>query len=90
MQQQNEKNKILFEATGKAIMRLRIKNGLSLNLFAYENDLQKSMVSRLERGVNEPKLSSIWKIAEALNISLSDFMKEVQKELPDDFSFIDK
>lgn len=90
MQQYNEKHKKLFEATGRVIRRLRLKTGLSVNLFAYENDLQKSMISRLEHGLNEPKLSSLWKIAEALNINPADFIGEIRKELPKDFSFIDK
>lgn len=90
MQHFNENHKELFEATGRVIKRLRTKTGLSVNLFAYENDLQKSMVSRLENGQNEPKLASLWKIAEALKIKPSDFMKEIEKELPSDFYFIEK
>lgn len=90
MQQFNEKYKELFSATGKVIKRLRQKKGLTVNLLAYENDLQKSLISRLENGRNEPKLASLWKIAEALNIRPSDFVKEIEKELPRDFYFIEK
>lgn len=90
MQQFNEKHKELFKAVGVVIKRLRQKTSQSVNLFAYENDLQKSMISRLENGQNEPKLASLWKIAEALNIKPSDFIKEVEKELPKDFYFIEK
>lgn len=90
MQQFNEKYKELFSATGRVIKRLRQEKKLTVNLFAYENDLQKSLISRLENGQNEPKLASLWKIAEALNIKPSEFIKEVEKELPKDFYFIEK
>jgi len=90
MQHFNEKHEALFKATGNVIKRLRLKTGLSVNIFAYENDLQKSMISRLENGKNEPKLASLWKIAEALEINLSDLIKEIELELSKDFYFIEK
>lgn len=90
MQHYDQKHKKLFETVGKIIRQLRLKKGLSVNLLAYENDLQKSMISRLENGHNEAKLASLWKISEALNIKLSDLIKEIESELPDDFYFIEK
>lgn len=89
MQHFNKKYKNLFEATGNVIKRLRLKTGLSVNIFAFENDLQKSMISRLENGKNEPKLASLWKIAEALGIKPSDFIKEIEAELPDGFKILE-
>jgi len=88
MQHFDEKHEDLFKATGNVITRLRLKTGLSVNIFAYENDLQKSMISRLENGKNEPKLASLWKIAEALGIKPSDFIKEVELELSKDFKLL--
>jgi len=88
MQHFDEKHEDLFKATGNVIRRLRLKTGLSVNIFAYENDLQKSMISRLENGKNEPKLASLWKIAEALGIKPSDFIKEVELELSKDFKLL--
>lgn len=58
-----------------------------MNLFSFENDLQKSMLSRLENGQNEPKLTSLWKIAEALKIKPSEFIRTVEAELPENFKF---
>jgi len=85
MQHSDEKTKKLFKATGLVIKKLRKEKGLSLNIFAYENDLQKSLISRLENGLNEPKFSSLWKIAEALNIKPSDFVRQIEIELSEDF-----
>lgn len=89
MQQVNKNNKDLFNAVGSVIKRLRQKTGLSVNLFAYEHDLQKSMISRLENGKNEAKLTSLWKIAEALKLKPFELISEIEKELPRDFKFLE-
>jgi len=86
MQHINKKDKELFKAVGSVIKKLREDRGLSLNIFAFENDLQKSLVSRLENGINEPKLTSLWKIAEALDINPSELIKQIESELPSGFS----
>ena len=66
------------------------KQNKSLRLFADEFDIQKSLLSRIENGVNEPKLISLWTISEALGIRISQLLKKVEKELPKDFSLIEK
>lgn len=66
------------------------KQNKSLRLFADEFDIQKSLLSRIENGVNEPKLISLWTISEALGIPISQLLKKVEKELPKDFSLIEK
>ena len=66
------------------------KQNKSLRLFFDEFDIQKSLLSRIENGVNEPKLISLWTISEALGIPISQLLKKVEKELPKDFSLIEK
>lgn len=90
--QQLDKKKIeqLFKATGIAIKKLREKKGLSVNLFSFESDLQKSLISRLENGKNEPKLLSLWKIAEAFDMKLSDLIKEIEEELPENWTLTEE
>jgi len=51
--------------------------------------LQKSLISRLENGQNKPKLSSLWKLAEALGLKPSDLIKAVEKELPERFKLLE-
>lgn len=86
MQHSSLKTKKLYEATGLVIKKLRQNAGLSVNLFAFENDLQKSLISRLENGLNEPKLSSLWKIAEAFGIKPSELIQHIENELHDNFT----
>ncbi|MFA7658079.1 MAG: helix-turn-helix transcriptional regulator [Candidatus Gastranaerophilaceae bacterium] len=80
---ENEKNIII--ALGKITKELREKRNLSLNIFSFENDLQKSLVSRIENGKNEPKLISLWKISEGLEIKLSELIGLLEENLGEDF-----
>ncbi len=86
----SKKSEIIFKTLAKVIRKEREKQNKSLRVLADEYDIQKSLLSRLENGVNEPKLISIWTIAEALNINVSDLIKMVEEELPPNFTLIDK
>lgn len=44
----------------------------------------------IERGLKDPQLTTLMKISEALDLKLSDFIKIFEKELPEDFSLIEK
>ena len=61
----------------------------SIRLLADEFDIQKSLISRLENGVNEPKLISIWTLCEALNLKPSELLRRVEENLPSEFSLIE-
>lgn len=91
MQHSNSKNsKIILEALARIIKQEREKQNKSLRLFADEFDIQKSLLSRIENGINEPKLISLWTISEALGLSISQLLKKVENELPEEFSLIEK
>ncbi len=91
MQHQNSKKaEIVFKALAKVIRREREKQDKSLRILADEYDIQKSLLSRLENGVNEPKLISIWTISEALNMPVSSLLRLVEEELPRGFTLIEK
>ena len=47
------------------------------------------MWSDTEKGIKDPQLSTLWKIAEALGVSLSELIKEVEEQNEEDFSLID-
>ena len=91
MQHQNSKKaEIVFKTLAKVIRREREKQNKSLRILADEYDIQKSLLSRLENGVNEPKLISIWTISEALNMPVSSLLRLVEEELPRGFTFVEK
>lgn len=68
----------------------RLKQDKSIRTLAYEYDLQMSLISRPENGINEPQIISLWSVCEALGISVSELMKRVEQQLPDGFSIIER
>lgn len=64
---------------GLRLRKLRQDKGLSLNMFAYENDLSKASVSKIERGIIDFRFSTLLQMANALEISLSELL-ELEKK----------
>jgi transcriptional regulator with XRE-family HTH domain len=64
-----EKWKVVGERIGALI---RLRGYKSVELFAYENDIDKSVLNRLIRGKREVRLSTFLKIAEALEIPMGE------------------
>lgn len=87
---ENKKAELIFRLLAHELKAEREKQKKSLRILAYEFDIQKSLISRLENGINEPKLISIWTLCEALNIKPSELHKRVEDNLPDEFSLIEK
>jgi transcriptional regulator with XRE-family HTH domain len=52
------------------IRAFRKQRGLSLRELASKSGLSPSLVSQVERGISEPSISSLRKIAEALDVSI--------------------
>ena len=91
MQHLNNKNSsIILKILAKVIKQEREKQKKSLRLFADEFDIQKSLLSRIENGKNEVQIISLWTISEALGLSMSELFEKIEKELPKDFSLIEK
>lgn len=89
-QRESKKADLIFSLLAKELKTEREKQKKSIRLLAYEFDIQKSLISRLENGINEPKLISLWTLCEALNIKPSELLKRVEEDLPEDFSLIEK
>lgn len=66
-----EKNQKILKSLGKNIQRLRIEKGLSTRQFAMEADIAHSAVGKLESGLSNPTLTTLLKIAEALQVDLN-------------------
>jgi transcriptional regulator with XRE-family HTH domain len=67
-------NKILKEFA-KNLQKMRIAKGLSTRQFAYEADITHSSVGRLEAGLSNPSFTTLIKIAEALEIEISQLIQ---------------
>ena len=90
MQHENtKKSAVILKLLSEELKKERERQNKSIRLLAYEFDLQMSLLSRLENGVNEPKFISIWSVCEALGIKPSELLKRIENRLPKEFSLID-
>ena len=67
-------------AFGRVLRSLRKERGLSQEGLALEADLQRNYVSLIERGVNQPTITTIFKLALALKIRPSEMIARVEIE----------
>lgn len=68
-------------AFGKVLRRLREAAGLTQEQFGFEADLRRTYVSILELGQQQPSLTTILKIAQALNCTPGKLLDMVFKEI---------
>lgn len=86
--QTDRKKSIIMKILGKNVKKLRGET--SQFMLASENDISVSIISTVERGLKDPQFTTLYKIAEALNIKTSELVKLVEDQLPNGFSLIDK
>lgn len=68
-------------AFGKVLRKLRIEAGLTQEQFGFDAGLRRTYVSILELGQQQPSLTTIFKIANALNIPASKLIELVEREI---------
>ncbi|QWD95235.1 helix-turn-helix transcriptional regulator [Polynucleobacter sp. MG-Unter2-18] len=68
-------------AFGIVLRGLRLKSGLSQESLGFAADLQRNYISLMELGQNQPTITTIFKLATALNIKPSELMILVENEL---------
>ena len=68
-------------AFGKVLRRLREAAGLTQEQLGFEADLRRTYVSILELGQQQPSLTTILKIAQALNCSPGSLLDMVSEEI---------
>jgi len=67
-------------AFGRVLLRIRKERGLSQEALAAEAGLQRKYISLLERAEYQPKISTVFKVAEALGVRPSVFIAFVEAE----------
>ncbi len=87
MQEEDEK-KLITNACGKVLRKIRKQK--SNYLLGMEYGISTSLLNLIERGLKDPQLTTIFKLSEALGIKPSQFVKEIEKCLPEDFSMIER
>ncbi|WP_153235741.1 helix-turn-helix domain-containing protein [Glaciimonas soli] len=66
---------------GQVLRRLRKEAGLSQEQLSFEAEIERNFVSLIERGVNQPTIRVIFKLAAALGTSPSQMLALVEKEI---------
>ncbi|MCM1338391.1 MAG: hypothetical protein NC191_01830 [Muribaculaceae bacterium] len=84
---QLQKKKEILIALGRLVHQNRTNLNKGINTFSYEYDIGNGLLSRLEKGGVDTKITTLWKLANAFGYKCSDFVKLVEENLPEDFSF---
>jgi transcriptional regulator with XRE-family HTH domain len=69
------------KAFGIALRKLRISKELTQEQLGFEANLRRTYISSLELGEKQPSLSTIFRLATALEIPMSKLLKLVEKEI---------
>ncbi|WP_156288777.1 helix-turn-helix domain-containing protein [Oceanobacillus salinisoli] len=61
------------------LVNIRKERGLSLDKVSNLTGVSKAMLAQIEKGNSNPTVTTLWKIANGLQVSFSSFMKEIDK-----------
>ena len=65
---------------GRRIAQIRKDKGLSQDKLAWEGDLARSFIGEVERGLRNPTLINICKLADALDVKVADLVSLIDSE----------
>ena len=60
------------------LKRLREERGVTQEQLAFDAGITSSALSRIERGLNNPRWTTLKRIAEALKVSLVDLATDIE------------
>lgn len=72
---------MIVEVFGKILRELREVNHISQEKLAEYCELDRTYISLLERGLRQPTITTIFKLAKAFNISPSKLIEKVENSL---------
>ena len=65
---------------GKTVQRLRKAYNLSLSELSEQSGVAKSIISQIERNETNPTLATIWRLAQALDVSIEGVLQASEDE----------
>jgi len=65
-------NKEFCKVFGNQVRKLRQAKGVSMRKFALNIDMEYSQLSKIERGVSNPTISTVSALAEGLEVQVKD------------------
>lgn len=70
-----EKSSQIQKQFGKSVKKYRLKQNISQEQLALKTGLDRTYISGIERGMRNPSLKNIEKIAKELKVSLSELFR---------------
>src|ERR1700731_5113438 len=70
----------LANQLGKTVQRLRKAYNLSLSELSGQSGLAKSIISQIERNETNPTLATIWRLSQALDVSIERVLRAADDE----------
>lgn len=68
-------------AFGQVLRAVRLQAGISQEAAAHDSGIGRDHFSRLERGLTQPTLFAMLRIAEALGVSASDLLVQTEQAM---------
>jgi transcriptional regulator with XRE-family HTH domain len=65
-------------AFGRVLREQRERRDLSQESLALSANVDRTFVSQIERGVRQPSISTLWKLAQALDVKPSALLSRVE------------
>lgn len=72
------------KVVGKVIAKFRQKKGISQEVLSGLADIGRSHLSAIERGERKPTMETLYRLASALDVNMSDIVKEIENQLESD------
>ncbi|NVK52543.1 MAG: helix-turn-helix transcriptional regulator [Flavobacteriaceae bacterium] len=71
----NTKESKYFQKLGAKIKRLREEKGIDQKSFAFDCEIGRTQLYMIEKGRTNPRLLTLMKISDGLEISISELLK---------------
>lgn len=69
------------KTVGKAITKFRKARGVSQEVLSGLADIGRTHLSAIERGERKPTLETLYRISCALDVNMSDIIKEIESSI---------
>ncbi|RQO41722.1 XRE family transcriptional regulator [Chryseobacterium sp. KBW03] len=74
-----DSDQIILKKIGERLQQTRVQKNLTQKELAFMVDVEISQITRIERGVINTSILSLLRITDVLEISISDFLKDLEK-----------
>ena len=69
-----------YKITGQIVGRLRTQRGMSQEVLSGLSGVARSHLAMIETGSKNANVDTLWRIAQALDMKLSDLIKQIEDE----------